>query len=190
MNVAHILVIAATPRELAPAAGWRTLCCGVGPVEAGVTTAAALTAGERPRGILHIGIAGARRAAALPPATVVLGEVARYTDLVIPAEWGTSEITPSRGLLEGARRVLPEARTLPIATTARVGGSRGCEVEGMEGFAVLRAAARAGIPALEVRVISNDIEEDDRSKWHFDTAFATLHRITPSLVEAIAQCVS
>ena len=30
----------------------------------------------------------------------------------------------------------------------------------MEGFAVLRAAQMAGVPAIEVRVISNEIEQD------------------------------
>ena len=55
-----ILVVAATTRELAPAQGWQTLACGVGPVEAAAHTAAALVA-TRPRAVLHVGIAGARR---------------------------------------------------------------------------------------------------------------------------------
>jgi futalosine hydrolase len=121
---------------------------------------------------------------------VIVGERACYTDLVVPAEWGPKEVAPNGGLLEAVQCCLPEARTLPIATTARVGGSHGCDVEGMEGFAVLRAAARAGIPAVEVRVISNDIEEEDRGRWHFAEAFAAVHRLTPQLVEAIARCVS
>ena len=60
----------------------------------------------------------------------------------------------------------------------------------MEGFAVLRAAALAGIPALEVRVISNAIEDADRALWRFDEAFATVQAITPALVREIAACVS
>ena len=57
---ARILVVAATARELAVADGWRTLRCGVGPVEAAATTAAEI-ARERPAIVLHVGIAGARR---------------------------------------------------------------------------------------------------------------------------------
>ena len=60
------------------------------------------------------------------------------------------------------------------------------EVEAMEGFAVLRAAAMAGVPALEVRAISNHIEESDRSRWAFTEAFAAITAATPLLVEAIA----
>jgi len=67
-----LLVVAATARELAPAEGWRTLCCGVGPVEAAAATAAAI-ATMRPRIILHVGIAGARRASGLVPPSLVIG---------------------------------------------------------------------------------------------------------------------
>ena len=79
---------------------------------------------------------------------------------------------------------------LPIATTARVGGSATCDVEAMEGFAVLRAAQLAGIPALEVRVISNVIEDEDRALWRFDDAFARIAEITPVLVAAIRKAIA
>ena len=62
--------------------------------------------------------------------------------------------------------------------------------EAMEGFGVLRAAQRAGVPAVEVRAISNDIEETDRARWHFDEAFAAIVAVTPRLVVEVASCVS
>ena len=49
-----------------------------------------------------------------------------------------------------ARRAFPDARVEPIGTSARVGGSQSCEVEAMEGYAVLRAAALAGVPAVDL----------------------------------------
>ena len=58
-SVPSVLVVAATARELASIHGVETLVCGVGPVEAAVSTAAAL-ARQRPTAVLHIGIAGAR----------------------------------------------------------------------------------------------------------------------------------
>jgi nucleoside phosphorylase len=57
----------------------------------------------------------------------------------------------------------------------------------MEGFAVLRAAQLANVPAVEVRVISNHIDEADRARWHFADAFAMIARITPLLVDAIVE---
>ena len=59
----------------------------------------------------------------------------------------------------------------------------------MEGFAVLRAAALAGVPAIEVRAISNAIEEPDRSRWAFEEAFAAITAATPALVVAIAAAI-
>ena len=74
----------------------------------------------------------------------------------------------------------------PIGTSARVGGTSGVDVEAMEGFAVLRAAELAGVPAVEARVISNEIDEPDRKRWRLDDALAALAGHLPRLVRAAA----
>ena len=89
---------------------------------------------------------------------------------------------PDAGLLARLRDAFPEAAVQPIGTSARVGGSHGVDVEAMEGFAVLRACELAGVPAVEVRVVSNEIDEPDRALWRFDDAFATLAEVLPRLV--------
>jgi futalosine hydrolase len=182
----RILVVAATPRELAALGPWRALHSGVGPVEAAASTAAAIAA-DRPAAVLHVGIAGARRARALRPCTVVIGSEARYCDPAVPAGMAPTRVAAPPGLVAAARRALPDALLLPIGTSARVGGTGGCDVEAMEGFAVLRAAQLAGVPALEVRVVANEIEEPDRARWHFEDAFATLATVTPTLVAAMLE---
>ena len=184
-----ILVVAATDKELAPARAWRTLRCGVGPVEAAATTAAAI-AQHRPRAILHVGIAGSRRRPVLEPPALVIGAESVYCDVASDNRWTPRIITPSGILLEAAQRVLPHALTLPIGTSARVGGTSGCDIEAMEGFAVLRAAQLAGIPAIEIRAIANEIAEPDRARWHFEEAFAAIVAATPALVEECARCAS
>ncbi len=55
----------------------------------------------------------------------------------------------------------------------------------MEGFAVLRACELAAIPAVEVRVVVNEIDEPDRANWHFDEGFAMLAEIVPVLLEVL-----
>ncbi len=190
-DLSDLLVIAATARELAPADGWRTLVCGVGPVEAAAATAAAITT-RRPRAIVHVGIAGARRASGLIPPALVIGRVAHYSDLAAAAAWTPVELAPTASLVTAARQALPTAVCLPIGTSAAVGGTTGMDgidVEAMEGFAVLRAAAMAGVPAIEVRAISNAIEEPDRSRWAFEEAFAAITAATPALVVAIAAAI-
>jgi hypothetical protein len=85
-----------------------------------------------------------------------------------------SRIEPDAQLLARVRAALPDAHVLPIGTSAHVGGASACEVEAMEGFAVLRACALAGVPAVELRAVSNAIDEPDRAKWRFDDALAAL----------------
>lgn len=184
---ADVLVIAATPRELAPPDGWRTLCCGVGPVDAAAATAAALAA-RRPAIVVHVGIAGARRTSGLLPPAIVVGVEAIYCDLGVPEHFAPARLAAPDAFVEAACRALPGATRAVIGTSGRVGQTRGCEVEAMEGFGVLRAAALAGVPAIEVRVISNAIEETDRALWRFDEAFAAVQALTPRLVREIAAC--
>jgi futalosine hydrolase len=163
-----VLVIAATQRELDLVERFETFCCGIGPVEAAVRTAA-LLAETKPDAVLHVGIAGART---LEPLSHVLGSAAVYEDALGPLV--ESRVEPDAALFARVRAALPEAIVLPIGTSARVGGARECEVEAMEGFAVLRACALAGVPAVELRVISNAIGEPDRTRWRFDESFAAL----------------
>jgi nucleoside phosphorylase len=167
-----MLVVAATERELAAVRFAQTLVCGVGPVEAALQTARALTL-SRPDAVLHVGIAGAR---GLEPLSVVIGSEAVYCDVIDAASTvpRVEREHPDRTLVERVRSALPEAHVLPIATCARVGGGTECDVEAMEGFGVLRACALAGVPAVELRVISNDPAEPDRATWRFDEAFAVL----------------
>jgi futalosine hydrolase len=180
-----ILVVAATERELAGAEREAELVCGVGPVEAAAATTAGIVA-RRPSAILHVGIAGARRGCGIGAPTLVIGSAAVYCDLSVPL--APREVAPSRYLVDAARRALPEARLLPIGTSARVGGAA-TDVEGMEGFAVLRAAELAGVPAVEVRAVANEIEEEDRALWRFEDAFAAIAAATPRLVAEIERCV-
>jgi nucleoside phosphorylase len=178
-----LLVVAATERELAGADGAATVLCGVGPVEAALATARAIEE-HRPSAILQVGIAGA---ATLDPPAVVVGTEAVYCDIVDPnARIPRVERVPADpGLLAAARAALPEAVERSIGTSARVGGGRSFDVEAMEGFAVLRAAQLAGVPALELRTISNRVDQLDRSLWRFDEAFDALADALRRVLEAL-----
>ncbi len=177
-----ILVVAATQDELRGAGGGSTLVCGVGPVEAAARTAAELQAVQRLKAVLNVGIAGARTFDEPEP---VIGTEAVYCDADDP-RWIELHTPADATLLEAARRALPRARAEAIGTSARVGGSTGCEVEAMEGYAVLRAAALAGVPAIEVRVLANAIGEPDRRRWRFDEAKAQLAELLPGLIRELA----
>jgi futalosine hydrolase len=177
-----ILVVAATALELEQIGGAETLVCGIGPVESALAVSRRL-AESRPTALVHIGIAGART---LPPPALVIGSEAVYCDVADPQASlpRIEHVAPDPELLALARSVLPQAHVLPIATTARVGGGAACEVEAMEGFGVLRAAELAGVPAIEVRAISNLVSERDRSRWRVDEALEALAAAARPLLEA------
>jgi futalosine hydrolase len=173
-----LLVIAATPRELAGAAGARTLVCGIGPREAYTATEDAVAEGGADI-VLHVGIGGAHRGSGVPLLATVIGTQA------IDCDGDSEPLAPPAKLLATARRALPDAFALPIGTSARVGGTYGVPVEAMEGFAVLAACLDEGVSALELRVISNEVEEPDRALWRFDDALAELARVTALVIAEI-----
>jgi futalosine hydrolase len=170
-----VLIVAATERELEHVRRFESFSCGIGPVEAALRTAHVLDE-RKPDAVIHIGIAGAR---AIEPLSLVLGSEAVYEDARSPLV--PSRVEPDAELLAKLRRALPEAHVLPIGTSAHVGGASVCEVEAMEGFGVLRACELAGVPAIELRVISNAIDEPDRAKWRFDEAFELLGAVLDRL---------
>jgi predicted 5'-methylthioadenosine/S-adenosylhomocysteine nucleosidase len=167
-----VLVVAATERELARSDGLDTFCCGIGPVEAALQTARVLQE-RRPDAVIHAGIAGSR---SIEPPALVLGSEAVYCDVIDSSSSlpRIERVRPDAALLERVRGVLPEAHVIPIATCGKVGGGTGFDVEAMEGFGVLRACELAGVPAVELRAISNSPDEVDRAHWRFDEAFAAL----------------
>ena len=179
-----LVVVAATARELAFVRDAPTFCCGIGPVEAAVQTAR-MVAERGPSAVLHIGIAGAPK---LGPPTLVIGSEAVYCDIVDPASTlpRVTKVKPDAGMLAAARRTLPEARVLPIATCGRVGGGGSFDVEAMEGFGVLRASQLAGVPAVELRAVSNAPGEADRGRWRFEEAFAALAEALPPLLDRLS----
>jgi len=167
-----VLIVAATRAELC---GHDGLECGVGPVEAAAATARALAVSSGVAAVLDVGLAGA---VGVPSGSLVIGSESRYDDLA--AEWPVVDrLEPDARLLAAACAALPGAPLLPIRTSASVGGfrntvSQGQLVEAMEGFGVLRACELAGVPAVELRAISNSPDEGDRARWRFDDAFAAL----------------
>ena len=173
-----LLIVAATELELC---GHPGLVCGIGPVEAASTTARALAL-DPPHAVLHVGLAGGR---GFTPGTLVIGQDAVYADLaaLIPV---VSRSEPDPGLLATVREAFPDAPVATIATSAAVGTADAeFPLEAMEGFAVLRACARAGVPAVEVRAVSNEIGEGDRALWEIDTALAALAVALPRLHAAL-----
>jgi futalosine hydrolase len=60
------------------------------------------------------------------------------------------------------------------------------EIESMEGAAFLYACLLSNIPNLQIRAVSNFVEERDRSRWDLDLALKNLNKTLHELIQEIA----
>ncbi|HEY1656101.1 MAG TPA: futalosine hydrolase [Candidatus Tumulicola sp.] len=196
-----ILLVGAVERELTR---WRphpavdSLIGGVGPVEAACAVADRLA--RRPyRLVIGAGIAGAIAGAAQVGDGVIVADDALELSLENgdPIALPSGERVVTRAHSDPALVARLRERGFPALhgiTVARVTGTEataaqlargGAQVETMEGFAVLRAAERAGVPAIELRGISNRVGSRERSGWNFDAGLAGLDRVLGALLESL-----
>jgi futalosine hydrolase len=197
-----ILLCSAVEAELAfwtPRDGVERLVTGVGPVEAASAVSEAL-ARRTYRLVVSAGLAGAFDGAARIGDGVVVSDETLELRLEsgeafsLPRGERTVETAASDAELvarlkrEGfsALRGITVARVTSTDRTAqRLASAYGAQVESMEGFAALRAADRAGVPAVEVRGISNRCGDREASGWDFAAGIAGLQRI----LEALFKCI-
>ncbi|MFE0459008.1 futalosine hydrolase [Kitasatospora sp. NPDC058965] len=177
----------------------RVVTAGVGPAAAAAATALALA--ERPHPlVLSAGIAGGFAPHA-PVGAVVAADAILAADLgaqtpdgfqdVAALGFGTVRHTPppaAVALLAGATGAVVG----PVLTVSTVTGSAeraaelaarhpGAAAEAMEGFGVAEAAARFGVPALELRTVSNAVGPRDRAAWRIGEALGALERAFAAL---------
>ncbi|MGA8473999.1 MAG: futalosine hydrolase [Candidatus Cybelea sp.] len=174
-----------------------TLVMGVGPVEASCALTAALCE-RRYRLVVNAGLAGAFDGTARVGDAVIVAEdmmelgLESGAPLRLPSGERTFDTARSDASLVArlggkefltVRGVTVSRVTSTEQTARRLAAKLGAQVESMEGFAALRAAERMGVPAIELRGISNRCGERASSGWNFDAGIAGLARITRSLVE-------
>jgi futalosine hydrolase len=110
--------------------------------------------------------------------------------------YGTATLPADPSLTERLAKLLADAGLRPrrgdALTVATVTGTaaRAAELrarypcaitEGMEGFGIANAALACGVPALELRAVSNAVGPRDRSAWRIGDALAALTAAAPAL---------
>jgi futalosine hydrolase len=204
-TVVDILVVCAVAQELAslPARdGVEVLAVGVGPVEAALGTARALARRDWDA-VINAGIAGGfRDRCTVGDAVVVTRE--DYAELgledgsTFPLPGGlelvrTVEAHPRllQPFLDGlipaiAGRGVTSATVTSTTTHALVLAHRfRADVESMEGFSVLRAAQVAGVPAVEIRGVSNLVGDRATNEWNFAAGAAAAVATTDALLDVL-----
>jgi futalosine hydrolase len=196
-----ILIVCAVEKELAfwtPVHGVETLVTGVGPVEAACSVTHALSQ-RRYQLVVNAGIAGAFSGCAEIGEGVGVAvdrmDVALETGerLALPDDGAAIEHATSDARLLAAlnargfkllRGITVSRVTATDATAQRLHAS-GAQVESMEGFAVLRAAEKAGVPAIEVRGISNIVGDRAKSGWDFPAGVRGLESVLNALLDSV-----
>lgn len=173
------------------------IVAGVGPAAAAAGTATALALAEaagKPYGlVVSAGIAGGFWPVA-PVGHVTVAETIVAADLGVATDdgfvpvaelgFGTSEHRPPARLSRGVARALGAAYG-PVLTVSTITGTAegaaeltrrhpNAVAEAMEGFGVAEAAAARGLPALEIRTVSNTVGPRDRAAWRIGDALSAL----------------
>jgi futalosine hydrolase len=82
------------------------------------------------------------------------------------------------------RGVTVSSVTATDATAVRL-RELGAEIETMEGFAILRSAQLSGVPAIEVRGISNYVGDRAESAWDFAAGISGLRHVLNATLDLL-----
>ena len=196
-----ILLVCAVARELSwleVPEGFKLLVAGVGPVEAAINVTRALMQ-EQYTTVVNAGIAGALPGVANVGESVVVRDEFMELDIetgepiALPDRMRVPDTARSdRNLVAAVTRLgFKPVRGVTVSrvTASDATGHRlsalGAQVETMEGFAVLRAAEALGVPAIEVRGISNIVGARERSRWSFSSGVEGLKPVLTATIDAL-----
>ncbi|GMA16093.1 futalosine hydrolase [Deinococcus metallilatus] len=199
----NVLIVVATAGEAARLADLpaRVEVSGVGPVAAALATQRALTR-ERFDLAVSAGIGGAYPGSGLNPGDLAVSSVIvqadlgardgeRFLDLaalglsvlpdaahpgIFPAWDGAARLASAVGAACGPTLTLSTVTGTAERAAELARRYPGALTEGMEGAGVAHAALLAGVPALEVRGVSNPVGPRDRSTWCIPEALAATRR--------------
>jgi len=169
---------------------------GVGRTNAAAATTLASIAHGPFDAAISIGLAGALPESQLEPGDLIAADQCVYAEEGIMTPEGFLDMTglgfqlgtdPGNAIScdeDLVRRLQAVAPIMSIATVATCSGTdaaaaeirnrTGCAAEAMEGAAVVHAAQRLNIPAIEVRAISNTTGDRHEQRWDLPKALQVL----------------
>jgi futalosine hydrolase len=212
MRILIVTSVDAEARAVVPVDGAHVIVSGIGRTNAAAaTTEAIVKARDRSPfdAVINAGIAGALPGAELKIGDVLVASRCMYVEEGIITARGFADMSSigfHLGDFEGNavpvdERLLdalsPKFAIGPIATVATCSGTAsaaaevvrrtGALAEAMEGAAVVHAARRLGVPAIEVRAISNTTGDRTEQAWNPEAALAALGPAVRQSVSLIAE---
>jgi futalosine hydrolase len=207
MRLLLVTAVEAEARAIEPQRGLVIVVAGVGRTNAACATTETLV--ERPDidAVLSVGVAGALPGGDLAVGDVLVASSCLYAEEGLLTAHGfapMSSIGFDLGDFEGnAVPVDPKLldvladrfRIGPVATVATCSGTDAAAAEiarrtdalaeAMEGAAVVHAARRRGVPAIELRAISNHTGDRSQQQWDLERGLASLGVAVRDAVELI-----
>jgi futalosine hydrolase len=213
MRLLIVTSVEAEARAIGAIDGVTTVIAGIGRTNAAAATTEAIirrwALGPGFDAVISAGIAGALPDSNLGIGDVLLASSCVYVEegLISPSGFTTlSSIGFSLGDFDGnsvpvdedlLERLAAAFAIGPIATVATCSGTdaaavevvrrTGALAEAMEGAAVVHAARRLKVPAIELRAISNTTGDRMRQQWDLEKGFAALAGAIPRAILALQQ---
>ncbi|MFE9013382.1 futalosine hydrolase [Streptomyces cyaneofuscatus] len=188
-------VLAVPGAELHRSGAFDVLAGGAGPAAAAAAAAFALaSSASHPYGlVVSAGIGGGFAPAAPLGSLVVASDIVAADlgaetpdgflpvtalgfgrDRFVPPPALVREVAAATGAAPGPVLTVSTVTGTAVRTAALLAAHPGALAEAMEGFGVAEAAERAGVPALELRAVSNTVGPRDRAAWRIGDALAAL----------------
>ena len=182
---------------------------GIGRTNAAVTTTTTIQANGPFDVVINAGVAGSLPDSGLSIGDVVVAHACVYAEegVITPdgfqdmeamgfslGDFGGNTVPVDTALNDCVGAVGISGSIATVATcsgtdeqAALVADRTGCLCEAMEGAAVVHAARIAGLPAIEIRVISNTTGNRESQKWDLDLALESLGTAVNTAVTALQE---
>lgn len=189
-------------QHLSGDASIRIIETGVGPVNAAHALTLAIV-NDTPKAVVVCGVGGAYPGSGLAIGDVACASVEIYGDLGAQSPKGFLDMKalgfavaalPTPLFNELPMVIRPAPRSVPFVTVSTCTGTSdaaeairrrtGGAIENMEGAAIAHVAHLHGIPAGEIRGVSNDVTNRDTSQWRLKEASAAAQH---ALLDWLAQ---
>jgi len=202
-----IVVAVEAERDACDNVDAHVVVAGIGRTNAAAATTLAAVAHGPFDAVLSVGVAGCLPGGNLSIGDLIAAETCVYAEEGITLESGAQDMRAlgfALGDFDGndvpcdanlCRQIAPVCPLVRIATVASCSGSDAaadsvaertrCAAEAMEGAAVVHAARRLSIPAIEIRAISNTTGNRDSQQWDLPAALDALREAMPDLLKRL-----
>ena len=208
MTILLVVAVEAEATAVDTHEGVHVITSGVGRTNAAIATTLAAQRHAPIHAVVSTGVAGALPGSDLDIGDLVAADFCVYAEEGIETPTGfqdmstlgfplgdfaANDVPCDPILVRSIQGFVPIHRIATVATYSgtdqaaeRIAARTSCVAEAMEGAAVVHTARRLGLPAIEIRAISNTTGNRDAQRWDLKAAFAALREALPPILGQLA----